>query len=132
VAYVFRHDHDVDLVLLARLFESAGWARRGGDVLSLAKKIAGSRWVVTAWEAGTLVGFARAISDGVTTAYVTDVVVAPAHRMRGVARELMSQMMAGRDDIQFLLRAEPGLHAFYRSIGFGDPDEVLRRARKGQ
>ena len=129
MAYVYRHDPDFDLQALVSLFADAGWARRGGNVASLAAVIAGSRWVVTAWHDGALVGFARAISDGVTTAYVTDVVVAREHRRRGVARMLMSQLLAGRDTIQFILRADPDLHPFYRSLGFDDPHHVLRRPR---
>lgn len=127
---VFRNDHDFELEPLVALFRSAGWQGRGGDAASLAKVIAGSRWVVTAWDDGALVGFARAISDGVTTAYVTDVVVADTHRRRGIGTGLMHQLLEGRDAIQFVLRAEPELRPFYRSLGFGDPDRVLRRPRK--
>lgn len=127
---LYRHDHDVDLDALAALFRGVGWGARGGEPRLLAKAIAGSRWVVSAWDEGALVGFARAISDGVTTAYVTDVVVAPSHRRRGIARALMQQLLAGRDHVQFVLRAEPDLHPFYRQLGFGDPDRVLRRPRK--
>lgn len=126
----FRHDHEVDLDALSVLFRSVGWGARGGDPASLARVLAGSRWVVTAWDEGTLVGFARAISDGVTTAYVTDVVVAPSHRRRGIGTELVQQLLAGRDSIQFLLRAEPALEPLYRKLGFGDPDHVLRRPRR--
>lgn len=132
MAIVFRHDHDFDLVPLAALFASVGWADRGGSVATLARSIAGSRWVVTAWDTGVLVGFARAISDGVTTAYVTDVVVAPTHRRRGIATGLMHAMLDGRDSIQFVLRAEPELQPFYRRLGFDDPDRMLRRPRRGQ
>lgn len=127
---VYRHDHDFDLVSLAALFQSAGWGERGGSVSALAQVIAGSRWVVTAWDEGVLVGFVRAISDGVTTAYVTDVVVAITHRKRGIATGLVQQLLDGRDAIQFVLRAEPELHPFYQRLGFGDPDRMLRRPRK--
>jgi GNAT superfamily N-acetyltransferase len=125
----YRHDHDVDLDALVALFRQAGWAHRGGEPALLARVIAGSRWVVTAWDEGALVGFARAISDGVTTAYVTDVVVAETHRRRGIATGLMAQLLHGRDAIQFVLRADPELHPFYRRLGFADPDRVLRRPR---
>jgi len=132
MSIAYRHDHDFDLTLLAALFASVDWTARGGNVITLAKAIAGSRWVVTAWDQDALVGFARAISDGITTAYVTDVVVAPSHRRRGVATGLMHALLDGRDAIQFVLRAEPELHPFYRKLGFGDPDRVLRRPRRGE
>lgn len=130
MAYDYRHEHAVDLSQLVALFESVGWRERGGNAETLAQAIAGSRWVVTAWHGPKLVGFARAISDGLTTAYVTDVVVSPEHRRRGVATGLMRALLAGRDRIQFVLRARPELHGFYRSLGFDDPVDVLRRPRR--
>ncbi len=132
MAISFRHDHDFDLEPLVQLFAAADWGDRGGNLVALAKSIAGSRWVVTAWDAEKMVGFARAISDGVTTGYITDVVVAPSHRKRGVATAMMHAMMDGRDSIQFVLRAEPEMHAFYRRLGFEDPDRLMRRPRRGQ
>jgi GNAT superfamily N-acetyltransferase len=127
---VYRDDRDFDLAPLAALFAEVGWAHRGGSVERLALAIAGSRFVVTAWDGARLVGFARAISDGITTAYVTDVLVAPSHRRRGIATGMMRRLLEGRDALQFLLRSDPELAPFYRTLGFGDPDRVLRRPRR--
>src|SRR3982751_2652476 len=69
--------HDVDLEQLAGLFVSAGWNERARDRTKLAALVANSRFVVSAWDGGRLVGFARAISDGVSNAYVSTVAVLP-------------------------------------------------------
>lgn len=53
---------DIDVTQLARLFEDAGWAERARH---LSDVVAGSRFVVTAWDECSLVGFGRAYSDGV-------------------------------------------------------------------
>lgn len=125
----YRDDRDVDLAQLGALFRSVGWESRGGDTAKLARIVSGSLWVVTAWQSERLVGFARAISDGVTTAYVTDVMVDPSMRRAGIATELVRRLVADKDDIQFVLRAPPHLHPFYRSLGFGDPTDMLLRRR---
>jgi GNAT superfamily N-acetyltransferase len=46
---------------------------------------------------GAMVGFARAVSDGVALAYLADVFVLPAHRGQGLGRALVATMIdAGR------------------------------------
>ena len=126
----YREGHDVDLVQLAELFRSVGWGPKPGGADALARMVKGSLWVVSAWEGARLVGFVRAMSDGVTTAYVTSVVVAEDVRHRGIATELIRRLLAEKDDVQFVLRADPPLHPFYRSLGFGDPTNVLVRPRR--
>ena len=78
---IFRDDHDVDPALIEDLRARCGFSVRTRE--ELARQLAGARWVVTAWDgAGKLVGFARAISDGITNAYVSTVMVDAAYRRR--------------------------------------------------
>src|SRR5580704_5220546 len=107
----YRSTHDIDLPELAALFRSAGWAWRASDPVKLAALVSGSLFVEGAWdEAGPgLVGFARAISDGVSNAYVSTVAVLPDYRGRGIGTELLRRLLSGRGAIRFLLHAEPGV-----------------------
>ena len=57
--------------------------------------IAGSRRVVGLYLDGRQVGFARAITDGVTMAYMADVYVLEPHRGRGLGVELVREMIEG-------------------------------------
>ena len=72
--------------------------RRVLGPLALARRHRGaarlSAWrVVGAYRAGTgeLVGFARAVSDGVGFAYLADVFVLPEHQGHGLGKRLMQR-----------------------------------------
>jgi ribosomal protein S18 acetylase RimI-like enzyme len=124
----FRETHDVvDLEQLAELFASVGWHRRVADRARLAQLVRGSTYVVTAWEAHRLVGFARAISDGAFNAYVSTVAVAPAHQRRGIGRALVARLLDGRDHLKFVLHTSDAGRALYRALGFEPVDDMLCR-----
>jgi GNAT superfamily N-acetyltransferase len=66
------------------------------------------------------VGFARAITDRATYAYLADVYVLESHRGRGLATWLMECVMSHRD-LQRLRRftlVTKDAHALYRKFGF--------------
>jgi ribosomal protein S18 acetylase RimI-like enzyme len=127
----YRTDHSaIDLPQLAHLFTTAGWGWRAADLSKLAALVEGSRFVVSAHEEARLVGFARAISDGVTNAYVSTVAVLPEYRKRGIGAELVKRLLEGRDTIRFVLHAAPAVQDFYRRLGFEDASDMLRRDRR--
>jgi GNAT superfamily N-acetyltransferase len=75
---------------------------------------------------GAQVGFTRTVSDGVALAYLADVYVLPEHRGRGLGLELVrftveTGPFAG---LKWLLHTAD-MHALYRKLGFGEPDERL-------
>src|SRR4051812_14531838 len=98
-----RDDSEVDVELLAGLLDSVGWHDKTRDRAQLSQLVRGARWVVSAWDGASLVGFARAISDGVRNAYITTVAVAPSHQRRGIGRALIGRLVDGRDGVQFVL-----------------------------
>lgn len=77
-------------------------------------------------ETGAQVGFARALSDGVAHAYLSDVIVDPAHRGRGIGKMLVEAMVG--DDagsrMQWLLHTSDA-HGLYEQFGFQAPDQRL-------
>lgn len=125
------HDtQDVDIFQLARLLEQAGWHDRSRDTGRLAKLVSGSMFVVSAWHGDRLVGFARAISDGVSDAYISDVAVLEDYRHRGIGRELLVRLTGGRDGISFVLRAPPDLEEFCTEGGFRAAPDMWQRPNK--
>jgi len=70
---------------------------------------------------GRIVGMARAISDGVSDAYIQDVVVLKECRGRGVGRELVRRVRdyCAERQLEWIgLVAEPGTTPFYEELGF--------------
>jgi GNAT superfamily N-acetyltransferase len=107
------------------LSTEAYWARwRTRDDLD--RQVAASWRVVGAYDGGTQVGFARAVSDGVALAYLADVYVLSSHRGRGIAQALVAAMVddgPGRD-FRWLLHTSDA-HDLYRRFGFAQPDATL-------
>jgi len=79
------------------------------------------------------VGFARAVSDRATFAYLADVFVIEAHRGRGLGAWLVTTVLA-HPELQGLRRwllVTRDAHALYRKAGFtevADPSMLLTRS----
>ncbi|MDP2309303.1 MAG: GNAT family N-acetyltransferase [Pseudomonadota bacterium] len=120
----YREGPPVDPVALERLFTAVGF-NRSRDPAHLTAMVEGARWAVSAWVGGELVGFARAVSDGVSIAYVSTVAVHPDHQRRGVGRELMRRLVEGRGGVKFVVHTSPAGERLYRSLGFVDATQML-------
>src|SRR5215831_13014122 len=112
----YRDGHGVDVGALARLRAAVEFSPLPPE--TLAAQIAGARWAIAAYDDHRLVGFARAISDGVRNAYIGSVMVDPGYQRRGIGRELLSRLMADRLHIRWVLHARPEAKKFYAAIGF--------------
>jgi GNAT superfamily N-acetyltransferase len=94
------------------------WARGRSRDLTVAA-IAGSARVVGLYSGGELVGFARAISDGATYAYLADVYVLSEHRGRGLGLALVREIV-DRGPLRGLRWAlnTADAHKLYAKLGF--------------
>jgi GNAT superfamily N-acetyltransferase len=95
------------------------------------RQLAGSWRVVGCYDAGSgrMVGFARALSDGVGLAYLGDVYVLPEHRGRGLGKRLVEVMIEEGPgaDFRWLLHTADA-HGLYERFGFAAPgSSVLER-----
>jgi hypothetical protein len=126
----YRDTQDIDIFQLARLFEQAGWHHRTRDLGKLARLVSGSTYVVSAWRKDQLVGFARAISDRVSNAYISTVAVAEHDAHPDILRELLRRLMDGRDEITFVLQAQPRLASVYTEEGFELAPNTYQRPRR--
>jgi ribosomal protein S18 acetylase RimI-like enzyme len=104
------------------LYESAGWWREGeAGRAAVGPMVAGSFAFLVVTEAERTVGMGRAIADGVSDAYIQDVVVLPTHRGRGIGAEIVTRLTRHcreRGLVWIGLVAEPGTTAFYERLGF--------------
>jgi GNAT superfamily N-acetyltransferase len=124
---VARIDVDAAWGLLSQHAYWGRWRTRE----DLEKQITGAWRVVGCYESGSgaMVGFARAVSDGVGLAYLADVYVLPEHRGRRLGERLVRAMV---DDgpgagFRWLLHTADG-HGLYERFGFRPPaGDLLER-----
>lgn len=89
--------------------------------------------VVGAYESGTgrMVGFARAFSDGLSTAYLADVFVTAVARGQGLGARLVGEMIERGPgaNMRWMLHTKDA-HGLYERFGFRPPDRTyLERPR---
>ncbi|MEM1241848.1 MAG: GNAT family N-acetyltransferase [Cyanobacteria bacterium P01_H01_bin.26] len=109
-----------DLEKLRCLFnQSAFWAA-GRNLEDLAKAISCSCPVVTAWNGETLVGFARATSDGVYRATIWDVVIHDHYQGAGLGRRLVETVLAHphMSSVERTYLMTTNQQHFYERVGF--------------
>ena len=116
---------DVDAVW-AFLSQDAYWGRWRSRP-DVERQIAGAWRVVGCYHGDDgLVGFARAVSDGVALAYLADVFVVEGHRGYGLGRRVVSTMIDEGPGANFRwLLHTADAHALYRQFGFAEPDQTV-------
>ena len=104
------------------LYKFEGWWIESRDDEELVKQIvAGSHIFLIVEEEGRIVGMGRAISDGVSDAYIQDVAVVESCRGKGIGKEIIHRLVnrLNRDGVNWVgLIAERGSHPFYERLGF--------------
>lgn len=121
----------VDFAVLWQFLSTEAYWQRWRSPADLRAQLEGAWRVVGCYHDGRMVGFARALSDGVALAYLADVFVLGAHRGRGLGTALVREMIdngPGRDFRWMLHTADA--HELYRGFGFTEPDTTyLERPR---
>jgi len=116
----------------AFLTTAAYWGRWRAEP-DIRRQIAAAWRLIGAYdEAGAMVGFARAISDG-GSAYLADVYVLPAHRGRGLGKAIVAMMIEQGPGAGFrwMLHTSDA-YGLYRQFGFAPPpDNYMERAPRG-
>ena len=74
-------------------------------------------------DAGRMVGFARAVSDSISFAYLADVFVLPGHRGRGLGVALVKAMIDDGPGAHFRWMLHTAdAHELYADFGFAPPN----------
>ena len=104
------------------LYQEAKWWSAGIDDQDLIKAIiTGSHCFCVAAANNKIVAMGRAISDGVSDAYIQDVVVSSVFRHQGIAAQIVTRLMGKleADGIGWIgLIAENNTAGFYHRFGF--------------
>ncbi len=109
----------IDLDALHTYINLESYWGRGRPRAVTERALEGSSRVLGLYYRGELVGFARAVSDGATFAYLADVYVLAEHRGRGLGLELVREMLDGgpRWAVRWLLYTADA-QGLYAKLGF--------------
>lgn len=129
----YEFDAPVSPAALADLRESVGWNRMQRD---LADPRLHDFFRLYAFDGERLAGFAAVASNGVTDAYIQDVMVHPAYQHRGIGTQLMERVMA-RLQLEgvymvSVIYGEAALSPFYEKFGFTTMLSGQREMRPGR
>jgi ribosomal protein S18 acetylase RimI-like enzyme len=119
----YRHVKEWDTEEIIDLYKAGSWWKDDYDPSGIPPLIEGSFDFVIAFdnEEKKAVGMGRSISDGVSDAYIQDVVVFPDLRGKGIGRGIVRELVdhARRSGLVWIgLIAEKDTNKFYEPLGF--------------
>ena len=122
-ALIFVEDPtDSQIQQITQIYRQEGWWHLNTDDPGLVRGIvAGSHCFLLSVRADLVVGMGRAISDGVSDAYIQDVAVLETYKGRGIGSQIVAHLTERllADGLNWIgLIAERGGHGFYKRLGF--------------
>ena len=107
----------VDWNDLAELMRIAPLAERTPDEMK--QVYANSMFACFAFDGSRLVAAGRVMADGVSVAYLCDVVIHPGYQGRGLGTEIVERLKElSKDHKKIILYAVPGKEGYYERLGF--------------
>lgn len=107
---------NIDWNYVAETLKKVGMAYFEGEVHK--KAFENSHTVVFVFDGDTMIGFGRAISDGVYQAAIYDVAILPEYQGKGIGRRIVDNIVKRLPQCNFILYASPGKETFYEKMNF--------------
>jgi ribosomal protein S18 acetylase RimI-like enzyme len=120
---VLRVPTDSQIRQIEELYRAQEWWQADDEKSPqfIPRLIAGSHCFVAVLEGEDIVGMGRAISDGVSDAYIQDLTVRSDRRNQGIGRKILQTLLERlhADGLRWIgLIAEPGSYSLYHREGF--------------
>ena len=115
---IYQYNETVSAKDLSDLRESVGWNRMEDEY---SNPLMTSYYHIAVYEDDKLVGYIDSVSNGVTDAYIQDLMVHPDYQGKGVGTELMNQMITYLKENRIYIISvvfEESLKTFYDRFGF--------------
>ena len=115
---IYQYNEAVSAKDLSDLRESVGWNRMEDEY---SNPLMISYYHIAVYEGDKLVGYIDSVSNGVTDAYIQDLMVHPDYQGKGLGTELMNQMITYLKENRIYIISvvfEESLMQFYDRFGF--------------
>jgi GNAT superfamily N-acetyltransferase len=105
------------------LYKIAGWWKDSYDKAEIPQLIAGSFVFAVVIDKKTekAIGMGRVLSDGISDAYIQDLMILPSYRGQNIGKKLVRALIDhcfSKGILWIGLIAEPGSDQFYTTLGF--------------
>ncbi len=107
---------NVDWNDVSNILKEVGMTYFEGEIHK--KAFENSHTVVFAFDGRKLIGFGRAISDGVYQAAIYDIAVLPEYQGKKIGSAIINHILRITPDCNFILYASPGKEIFYEKQNF--------------
>ncbi|WP_315070969.1 GNAT family N-acetyltransferase [uncultured Clostridium sp.] len=107
---------NVDWNDVSNILKEVGMTYFEGEIHK--KAFENSHTVVFAFDGRKLIGFGRAISDGVYQAAIYDIAVLPEYQGKKIGSAIINHILRITPDCNFILYASPGKEIFYKKQNF--------------
>lgn len=107
---------DINWQLVPEILKSVGMSFHDAEIHR--KTFTASASVVFVFDDQQLIGFGRAISDGLIQAAIYDVAVLPSYQGLGIGKQIIERIVESLPGCNFILYASPGKELFYEKLRF--------------
>lgn len=126
----YKIENEVDYKRLVELFNEVGWTDKTREIDRLKMMVKNSQIVITAWEDGYMIGFARCTTDYVFNGQINNVVVDSKYRNQGIGKRLVNKILESSKNVTYILRGDPENEEFYKALGFDKVERTFIYRRK--
>jgi ribosomal protein S18 acetylase RimI-like enzyme len=106
----------VNLDEMKEIYSSVGWTKHTKEIIR--QVFEASNVVALVTLNGRIIGFGRAMTDGVFNAAIYDVIVHPEFQKQGIARQIMEYLLEKLNNISCVhLISTSGNEDFYKKLG---------------
>ncbi len=103
---------------LLKLFSQTSWAK-GRSIEGITLLLNNTKEYIVIRDGSQLIGFGRALTDGIYRAMLDDIVVDMNYRKQGLGEIIVKNLLDQIDGVeQVFLNTKPELEGFYENYGF--------------